>query len=248
MIALLHKKKEKDLFKNYRPVALLCSDYKLFTAILADRLAKVIHHLIPACQTGFVPGRFICENSMFTSMLAAYMKHTKKEGCVICWDAEKAYDRVSWKYLFRMMEAFGIPEGFRHMVGMCYKEGQVSSAIMVNGHMSSFFSVGASVRQGCPASCSLFLLAVEGLGLLLDKHRLMRGAGIKLPSGQVITRTMFADDSTVYLNSATRIADAEAVAMIYCKASGAHLNVDKTVGMYVDGGESRGAEASRSTF
>ena len=233
VIVQLYKKKERDLFKNYRPISLLCSDYKLYTSVLAKRLSSVVHHVIPACQTGFTPGRFICENTMFTSMLIEYLTKLGKPGVLLMWDAEKAYDRISWVYLKKMMGAFGVPPAYQHMVDMCYKPGQVSSAIMVNGHMSSFFPLGASVRQGCPLSCCLFLLAVEGLGLLLDKHPSLAGGRVNLPDGQEIIRTMFADDTTVYLNSVEFVVPAIRVAGIYERASGSKLNEDKTIGMWM---------------
>ena len=45
IITLLHKKNEPELLKNWRPISLLCVDYKLLTQVLAERLKNVIPHV-----------------------------------------------------------------------------------------------------------------------------------------------------------------------------------------------------------
>ncbi len=56
-ICPIYKKKDKREISNYRPITLLNADYKIFTKILANRLADVAEHLIHPDQAGFVPGR-----------------------------------------------------------------------------------------------------------------------------------------------------------------------------------------------
>ena len=57
-------KKDKDLPKceSYRPVSLLCCDYKILTRILADRLKRVLDKIIHQDQTGFMRGRQLYSN------------------------------------------------------------------------------------------------------------------------------------------------------------------------------------------
>ena len=51
----IYKKKERDQIKNYRPIILLNTDYKLLTKALSVDLASHIHLLIHPDQTGFIP-------------------------------------------------------------------------------------------------------------------------------------------------------------------------------------------------
>lgn len=58
IITVLYKD-EKDPLQcsSYRPISLLCVDYKILTSILATRIQKYIKKLINPDQTGFISGR-----------------------------------------------------------------------------------------------------------------------------------------------------------------------------------------------
>ena len=62
IITLLHKKNDKTLLNNWRPISLLNTDYKILTHVLANRMKKVINTLISSDQTGYIKGRFIGQN------------------------------------------------------------------------------------------------------------------------------------------------------------------------------------------
>ncbi len=69
-----------------------------------------------------------------------------------------------------------------------------SSAIKLNGVEGSTFPLGKSVRQGCPLSPYLFILATDVLGHMLNDHR-FGVKGLALPGGGKITDQTFADDT-----------------------------------------------------
>ena len=77
-IILLHKKKDPYDIRNYRPITLLNSDYKILTKILVARFKLVINELINKTQTGFVPKRLITENTMLCRLIQAYLDETIK--------------------------------------------------------------------------------------------------------------------------------------------------------------------------
>ena len=60
-IIFLIPKKNKDplLLKNWRPISLLNTDYKLATKCIAKRLEKVLPYLIDGDQTGYIKGRLL---------------------------------------------------------------------------------------------------------------------------------------------------------------------------------------------
>ena len=63
LISLLPKKDKDPLYlKNWRPLSLLNTDYKILTKSIAGRIQKVIGKLISNDQFGFMKGRYIGEN------------------------------------------------------------------------------------------------------------------------------------------------------------------------------------------
>ena len=55
--------KPKIYMKNWRPISLLNSTYKLASSCIAERIKSVLPSLISNDQSGFIPGRFIGENT-----------------------------------------------------------------------------------------------------------------------------------------------------------------------------------------
>lgn len=65
IITLLPKKGDLNDIKNWRPVSLLCNDYKILSKALAIRLGEVIESIIHPDQSYCVPGRRILFLIMF---------------------------------------------------------------------------------------------------------------------------------------------------------------------------------------
>ena len=66
IITLLPKKGKDTLFlKNWRPISLLNTDYKILAKVLSTRLQKVLPSIIHGDQTGFLKDRYIGENIRF---------------------------------------------------------------------------------------------------------------------------------------------------------------------------------------
>ena len=62
MITLLHKRGDPLNMKNWRPITLLCVDYKIVATVLANRLLLVLHYVINPDQSCGVSGHNPSEN------------------------------------------------------------------------------------------------------------------------------------------------------------------------------------------
>ncbi|KAK4515207.1 uncharacterized protein ATC70_002817 [Mucor velutinosus] len=69
IMCLLYKKGDPAQMKNYRPLSLANSDYKLFTRCLNRRIVTTSTQLISRHQLGFIPGRYITENGIICQLI-----------------------------------------------------------------------------------------------------------------------------------------------------------------------------------
>lgn len=83
---------------NYRPLSILNTDYKLFAKVLAMRIEKVIPSLIHVDQTGFIKGRYASNNMRRLFHIMYEAETSRHPSIAVSLDAEKAFDRVEWKY------------------------------------------------------------------------------------------------------------------------------------------------------
>ena len=91
-------------------------------------------------------------------------------------DLSKALDRVDWTYVRLILIQIGVPLLTVNWIMGCLST--VNFAVLVNGTPSNFFTATRGIRQGCPLSPLLFILVIEGLGLLIRDARsngLIRG-------------------------------------------------------------------------
>ena len=161
VITLLPKKGDLQQLKNWRPVSLLCTDYKLLSKALATRLGKVMAEVIHVDQSYCVPGRLITDNVMFILDFLDVSGSLGVETGLISIDQEKAFDRVEHQYLWHTLQVFCFSPGFIAMIQVLYRN--IESMLKINGGLSGPFQVQRGVRQGCSLSGMLYSLAIEPL-------------------------------------------------------------------------------------
>ena len=89
-------KPNRDLryLKNWRPVSILNTDYKILTKALANRLQFVLPKLINSDQVGYLKNRYIGENVRIIDDIMSYTNLKQTQGYIILLDFEKAFDSV----------------------------------------------------------------------------------------------------------------------------------------------------------
>ena len=113
-------------------------------------------------------------------------------------DISKAYDRVEWTFLQRMMVKLGFDPNWVHLAMETVTT--ASYSILINGEPRGFVTPTRGIRQGDPLSPYLFLLFAEGLSALLRKAG---DAGVlkgikSCQHGVWVSHLLFADDSLLF--------------------------------------------------
>jgi hypothetical protein len=111
-------------------------------------------------------------------------------------DFEKAFDRIEWSFLFEALAKIDFYPKWIRWVSSLYTS--TSSTIKLNRVEGSAFPLARSVRQGCPLSPYLFILATDVLGHMLDDPR-FGVEGLILRRGREIMDQTFVDDTALYL-------------------------------------------------
>ena len=78
-ITLLYKKKDRTDVRNYRPLTMLNTDYKVYTKVLANRLKTVVHQFVSEAQKGFVPDVCRAECSMLLNLIEAWVNEEPED-------------------------------------------------------------------------------------------------------------------------------------------------------------------------
>lgn len=107
--------------KNYRPISLLNLDYKIFAAIIAERLKRILQTLIAEEQAGFLPNRHINDNiRTYLDMIEYYDKKINKRVAFFFADAEKAFDNVNWDFMKTIIKKIDLGPKFGNAIEAIY--------------------------------------------------------------------------------------------------------------------------------
>ena len=200
-ITLVPKVKMPNKMKDFHPISLCNVAYKLLSKVLANRLKTVLSHIISENQSAFLSQRLITDNILVAFELMHYLEH-KKSGengyMAVKLDMSKAYDRVEWVFIEKVMRRLGFNEKWIGWVMKCITS--VSYSVIINGEAYGNISPSRGLRQGDPLSPYLFILCTEAFSALLDDASNRKKInGISICRGcPSVTHLLFADDSLLF--------------------------------------------------
>lgn len=194
IILLLKPGKEANLCGSYGPISLLNMDYKILAKIIANRLAPLVPELVAMDQTGFVINRSSYDNIQRFYNILYFSKKIKVPVLAVSLDAEKAFDRVEWSFLFCVLEKMNFGPRFMAMIKTLYQ--YPKAAILTNYDISSQFPLTRGTRQGCPLSPLLFAQVIEPLAIAIRSNSQIHGV---LVGNVRHTISLYADNIMLFL-------------------------------------------------
>ena len=195
----------------------------------------MLRDVISPEQTNFLPLRFILDNIVLTQETLHWAKTSRQPTVFLKLDFSKAYDKVSWRFIFHAMHMLGIDAKFIQWMKLLF--GNASAAVNINGSPKSSFKVERGVKQGCPLAPYFFLIVGESLTYIIKKAvEEKKLKCVVLPGSkkqQCISQ--YADDSCFMIRGEKRDID-ELVRLLktFSEASGMEINWDKSCAYWFD--------------
>ena len=216
--------KSRYQIKNYRPISLLNTIYKIASGAIANRLKTTLNKLINNDQTGFIAGRYVGENTRLLYDVMQYAEENNLPGLLLLVDFEKAFDSLSWKFINKVMDFFGFGNSIISWIHVLYKN--ASLAVTQGGNISSFFNIGRGCRQGDPLSPYIFILCSEILAIKIRNNKNIKGININNTEFKI---SQYADDTSAILDgSDSSLHQTLNELSDFAKISGLRVNFDKT--------------------
>ncbi len=197
LISLILKPNKNPLdCGSYRPISLLNVDVKILAKVLSLRLETIVQDIIHCDQTGFIKNR----QGFFNLRRLMNIIYTSSDFSIpevlVSLDAEKAFDRIEWEYLFYTLKKFGFGDRFVSWVKLLYSSPLAS--VKTNGISSEYFSLYRGTRQGCPLSPLLFAIAIEPLAIAFRSNHNISGI---FRAGKEQKNSLYADDVVLYVSN-----------------------------------------------
>lgn len=131
--------------------------------LLANRLQRHMDEVISPNQSDFLRGRNIADNTILVQEILQSFGSARyhEKSFMLKADIGKAFDTLGWQFLFRALKEINVPDGIAKLIKFCMDNSWVT--ILVNGSGSGFIKPTRGLRQGCPLSPYLFIIAMEFL-------------------------------------------------------------------------------------
>ncbi len=159
-VRLLPKVPGVPAASQLRPITLLCTDYKLLTKILCQRLLPLLPSVLSPAQLCSVQGRSIFDGILALLSTAEELRRRREPGFLLNLDLFHAYDRVCLPFLDRVLAAMSFGFGFRSWIHTLHDG--ATATFLLHRH-SPPIPITFSVRQGDPIAMLLFVIQIEPL-------------------------------------------------------------------------------------
>ena len=148
-ISLIPKVKTSKYVTEFHPIAFCNILYKPVSKVLANILKKVLPHIISESQSAFQLDKAISDNILVAFELLHHMKRkkTRKIGhMALKLDMSKAYNRLEWTFLQRIMQKMGFHSRWVGWIMECIRS--VTYSVLTNGEPKDHIALTRGIHQG----------------------------------------------------------------------------------------------------
>lgn len=220
IIILLHKKGDRNIIENYRPISLMSNIYKVFSKLILKRLSRIMDEQQPMEQAGFRAGFSTTDHMHVIKQLIEKCQEYGKVLYIAFVDYSKAFDSINHNSLWGALIQQGVPKKYIRIIKNIYANSVAQIKLESAGEE---FPVARGVRQGDPLSPKLFSAILESLFRDLEWDNL----GINI-NGKKLNHLRFADDLVLITDNANTLQHMLQQLAEASKAVGLTMNKSKT--------------------
>lgn len=235
-IALIPKVQRPSTVGEFRPISLCNSLYKIISKCMVNRLKLVLPDIVGDTQNEFIPGRMMSDNCFIAHEIVNHVKKRKKGGRfegILKVDLSKAYDRVRWDFLIKILRGMEFPDSWIHWIFQCIST--VTYSVLVNGEQSQRITPKKGLRQGDPLSPYLFILLMEVLAKGVQRAEsagIVQGIKVARKAPPV-SHLFFADDALFCFKATPSSCRAiRGIIDGFCAVSGEMINFGKSAVLF----------------
>nr|GEY37459.1 RNA-directed DNA polymerase, eukaryota [Tanacetum cinerariifolium] len=227
-ITLIPKGSNANMVKDFRPISLIGSVYKIVAKILANRLVLVLEDLVSDTQSAFLKERQILDSPFILNEVIRWCKKKKKQSMIFKVDFKKAYDSVRWDFVDAILKKFGFGDKWCKWIHSCLQSSRGS--ILINGSLPPEFQFFKGLKQRDPLPLFLFILVMESLHpsfqRVVDAGLFLR---IKLDSSMSVSHLFYAEDA-IFMGqwNQSNIDTIVGVLKVFHSTSGLRINMKKS--------------------
>lgn len=203
-------KKSTLLVNDTRPICVNNTDNRIIAKTLVLCISEAAQSLIGNYQKMFLPGRQMLDHLLSLNEEFYGDWRSQKQRYVLFTDNRKAFDSIRHGFIFSVLHRLCFPPWFINSVRSLLTDATAFSGLAPNKEIA----IRRGVKQGCPLSPLLFLLAYDPLIYRLQKTR----ASVRAA----------ADDLALSSNSLEDLICCFSHIDDFTTASGMGINVDKT--------------------
>lgn len=174
-------------------------------------------------------GRQILDGLVVSQEVIHTLKQKKEPGMMMKLDLSKAYNRLNWKYLESILQAYGFYN--RWVKWILSMISMPNFSILLNDTPTATFNASRGLRQGDSLSPFLFIIEIEGLGRYIKKElRERKIKGLCLWGNNIpVTHQQFIDNIMIFYKVSIReVKKVKEIPEVFMEALGTEINKDKS--------------------
>ena len=227
-IVSIYKKGDATQMKNYRPIALLQTFYKILAGIIKNRLLETYDTWVQDTQYGFRPKKSTAQAIFIARRLMDISERAGTNLTITLLDWKMAFDKVNQTKLLQVLRRLRVPPRMLKLIQHIYSNPKFR--VSAEGRQSESMIQNSGIRQGCPLSPYLFVLLMSAMFTDI-KSRLNTPKQQEPIRGIKYTEILYADDTLIFGNYTKHINMLLAEIQRESSYYNMELNLDKCINL-----------------